>query len=133
MSTDKKVKTVVVTGDFTLDWNLARNPGMEPQRGLWEPEVCTRLRWQRGGAGLLADLLHGVADAIRSEADYELLQPRTPRRPDRGKGPLIDSEDPRYHHSFASWKPYDYVLKDTAAAKGNENENHFGRTVDRHA
>jgi hypothetical protein len=27
-------KTAVVTGDFTLDWNLARNPGSEAQSGL---------------------------------------------------------------------------------------------------
>ena len=69
MSPQKEAKPIVVTGDFTLDWNLARNPSMEPQRGLWEPEVCTRLRWQRGGAGLLADLVGGVARKGKGGSD----------------------------------------------------------------
>jgi hypothetical protein len=113
---------VVVTGDFTLDWNLARNPGTEPQMGLWEPEVCTRLRWQRGGAGLLADLVQGVRDAIHPQADYQILQPQAPTRNDSGGGPTVDSEDPRYHHSYASWKPFDYAVKGSEAAKGKDNE-----------
>ena len=72
-------KTVVVSGDFTLDWNLARSRGLETQSRVWEPEVCSRLRWQRGGAALLADLIEGVAAQIRDRAVYEIRQPDTPR------------------------------------------------------
>ena len=75
MTTKKETRIAVVSGDFTLDWNLARNPGVEAQKGLWEPEVCTRLRWQRGGAGLLADLIEAVAAQIRDKAAYEVRQP----------------------------------------------------------
>jgi len=117
-----KAKTVVVTGDFTLDWNLARNPRLAPQRGLWEPDVWTRLRWQRGGAGLLADLVRGVVAGIRTRAEYELLEPQTPRRLETGIGQAIDSEDPRYHHSYASWKLFDYAAKGTQTAKWKEKQ-----------
>ena len=122
MSAQMEAKTVVVAGDFTLDWNLARNQGLEPQRGLWDPEVCTRLRWQRGGSGLLADLVRGVADGIRSQAPYKLLESKAPRRSAKGDGPPIDSEDPHYHHSYASWKLFDYAAKGTDAAKEKEKE-----------
>ncbi|MGA7343336.1 MAG: RyR domain-containing protein, partial [Terracidiphilus sp.] len=122
MNEHTNAKTVVVTGDFTLDWNLARDPATESQGGLWEAGVCTQLRWQRGGAGLLADLVQGVAGATRSQADCQICQAQAPRRSANGNGPPIDAEDPRYHHSFASWKPFDYAVKGSEAAKGNENE-----------
>ncbi|MGD0788156.1 MAG: RyR domain-containing protein [Terracidiphilus sp.] len=122
MSEQKEAKTVVVTGDSTLDWNLARNPSMEPQRGLWEPEVCTRLRWQRGGAGLLADLVAGVAAQIGDAAACQVRQPDMPRHAGNGKEPAIDTEDARFHHSYASWKPFDFAAKDSKAAKDAAKE-----------
>jgi hypothetical protein len=118
MSTDAKEKTVVVTGDFTLDWNLARNLGMEAQKGLWEPEVSTHLSWQRGGAALLADLIDGVAAQIRDKAAYEVRQLDAPRRTESDKTPpAISTEDARFHHSYASWKSFDFAAKDSKAAK----------------
>jgi len=77
MSEKTDAKTVVVSGDFTLDWNLAHSRGLEAQRGVWEPEVCPKLRWQRDGAALLADLIDGIADQIRDRAAYEIRQPNT--------------------------------------------------------
>jgi len=130
MSTQKEAKPVVVTGDVTLDWNLAHNPGTEAQKGLWEPEVCTRLSWQRGGAALLADLVEGVAAQIRDEAAYEILQPDTPRRAGNHKEPPIDTEDARFHHSYASWKPFPFAAKGSKAAKGNEKEKDAWRVDD---
>jgi hypothetical protein len=77
LGTETDAKTVVVSGDFTLDWNLARSRGLEAQRGVWEPEVCSRLKWQRGGAALLADLVEGVAAQIRDRTVFEIRQPDT--------------------------------------------------------
>jgi hypothetical protein len=115
-STGTDAKTVVVSGDFTLDWNLARRGGVEAQSRVWEPEVCSRLRWQRGGAGLLADLIEGVAAQIRDRAAYEIRQPDTPRRTGTAADAQIGPEDPRFHHSYASWMPFPF------AAKGSEKE-----------
>ena len=120
MSVGTEAKTVVVTGDFTLDWNLARDPGQELHRGLWEPEMCARLRWQRGGAGLLADLIEGVTAQIRDQTVYEVRQPSSPRRP--ANGVPMSPEDVRFHHSYASWMPFDFAAKDSEVAKGKQRE-----------
>ena len=37
MSAGVEAKTVVVSGDITLDWNLARSRGPEAQGPAWEP------------------------------------------------------------------------------------------------
>lgn len=124
MSTETDVKTVVVSGDFTLDWNLARSPGLEAQRGVWEPEVSSRLTWQRGGAALLADLIEGVAAQIRDSAVFEIRQPDTPRRTGNAADAHIGPEDPRFHHSCASWMPFPF------AAKGSEKESPVWRVAD---
>jgi hypothetical protein len=123
-STETDAKTVVVSGDFTLDWNLARGRGLEAQRGVWEPEVGSRLRWQRGGAGLLADLIEGAAAQIRDRAAYEIRQPDTPRRTGTAADAQIGPEDPRFRHSYASWMPFPF------AAKGSEKEKPAWRVAE---
>ena len=130
MTTKKETRIAVVSGDFTLDWNLARNPGVEAQKGRWEPEVCTRLSWQRGGAGLLADLIEAVAAQVRDKAAYEVRQPATPRRAGNAKQPPIGAEDARFHHSYVSWTPFDFALKGSEAAKGKEKENKAWRVAE---
>ena len=118
-------KVVVVTGDVTLDWNLARSRGPEAQGPAWEPEVCSRLTWQRGGAALLADLIEGVAAQIHDRAAYEIRQPDTPRRTGTAVHAPIGPEDPRFHHSYASWLACAY-----ATAKGFEKEKPAWRVAE---
>ena len=45
--------TVLVDGDVTVDWNLARRPDEDGMVGLAE----VRASWQPGGAALLAELV----------------------------------------------------------------------------
>jgi len=71
---------------------------------------------------LLADLVRGVADGIRSQAPYKLLESKAPRRSAKGDGPPIDSEDPHYHHSYASWKLFDYAAKVLMQLKGRRKK-----------
>src|ERR1019366_2554315 len=80
MGAEIEAKTVVVSGDITLDWNLGRSREPEAQCPAGEAQVCSRLRWQRGGAALLADLIEGVAAQIRDRAVFNIRQPDTPRR-----------------------------------------------------
>jgi len=125
LSAETDAKTVVVSGDFTLDWNLARSRGLEAQRGVWEPEVCSRLRWQRGGAALLADLIEGVAGQIRDRAVFGIRQPDTPRRTgNAAEDAQVGPENPRFHHSYASWMPFPF------AAKGSEKEKPAWRVAE---
>jgi hypothetical protein len=125
MSSEAVAKMVVVSGDITLDWNLARSRGPEAQGPAWEPEVCSRLRWQRGGAALLADLVEGVAAQIRGRAAYEIRQPDAPRRTGTAVDAHMGPEDPRFHHSYASWLPCAY-----ATAKGLEKEERAWRVAE---
>jgi len=50
MSAGMEPNIVVVSGDITLDWNLARSHGPGAEGPAWQSEVCSRLTWQRGGA-----------------------------------------------------------------------------------
>ena len=56
---------VVVTGDVTMDWNLARTRRDDEGRLAWTGEDCTCAYWQRGGAALLADLIDAVASELQ--------------------------------------------------------------------
>jgi hypothetical protein len=122
--TGTKAKIAVVSGDFTLDWNLARSQGLESQIGVWEPAVCSRLRWQRGGAALLADLIEGVAAQIGDRTHFEIRQPAAPRRTRTVADSHIGPEDIQFHHSYASWMPFAF------AAKGSEKEKPAWRVAE---
>jgi len=123
-STETDANTVVVSGDFTLDWNLARSPGLASQIGVWEPAVCSRLRWQRGGAALLADLIEGIAAQIRDRTVFETRQLDAPRRTGTVADAHIGPEDPRFHHSCATWMPFPF------AAKGPDKEKPAWRVAE---
>jgi len=124
LSTETDANAVVVSGDFTLDWNLARSPGLEAQIGVWEPAVCSRLRWQRGGAALLADLIEAIAAQIRDRTILEIRQPDTPRRTGTVEEAHIGPEDARYHHSYATWMSFPFTVK------GSEKENPAWRVAE---
>ena len=124
MSMTAEAKTVVVSGDFTVDWNLARSPGLESQIGVWKPTACSRLRWQRGGAALLADLIEGIAGQIRDRLVFETRQLEAPRRIGTVADAQIGPEDPRFHHAYATWMPFPF------AAKGSEKEKPAWRVAE---
>jgi hypothetical protein len=99
-------KIVVVTGDVTIDWNLARTRRADSVGYEWNADDSTRAYWQRGGAALLADLVEVVADELRQDnhADYSLREMGAPR--DQAL-----PGDPRFHHSYSMWSLYDYDAK----------------------
>ena len=95
-------KVVVVTGDVTMDWNIASRRRLEDSAMLWNPENLTRACWQRGGAALLADLIAAVAETLRQDrrADFAVRHMDTPRDRDR-----VCPRD-EYHHSYALWSAF---------------------------
>src|SRR5512145_544787 len=99
-------KVIVVTGDVTMDWNLARTRRSDGGGGSWNADDCTRAYWQRGGAALLADLIEAVANDLRQEgkANYSLREMGAPR--DQAL-----PGDPHFHHSYAMWSLFDYEVK----------------------
>jgi len=100
-SIPKKIMSIVVTGDVTIDWNLARINRGTSKELTWKPDDSTHACWQRGGAALLADLIADIAKDLEGDFDhnYSLFQPEAPIAP-------VDPTNPRYHHSYAIWSPH---------------------------
>jgi hypothetical protein len=91
---DSRQATIVVTGDVTIDWNLARTKAKGTEGTYWSSGSSTRAYWQRGGAALLADLI--TAAASGNVRQWEVRQTGAPTQP-------ICPEDLPYHHSYAVW------------------------------
>ncbi|HSB12037.1 MAG TPA: RyR domain-containing protein [Blastocatellia bacterium] len=99
-------KVVVVTGDVTMDWNLARTQRSDGRGASWNADDCTRTYWQRGGSALVADLVEAVADEFKRNGKpvYSIRQTGAPRK-------NVLPGDPRYHHSHAMWSLFSYDEK----------------------
>lgn len=99
-------QAVVVTGDVTMDWNIARIHRGDHLRSSWNADDVSRACWQRGGAALLADLIQASADQLPSNAGagWRVLQTSAPVKP------VLPSDD-RYHHSYSLWSAFDYETK----------------------
>jgi RyR domain len=97
---------VVVTGDVSIDWNLARTRRSEGGGAVWNADDCTRAYWQRGGAALLADLIDAVARELRGagQAECQVRRMGAPAEP-------VHPGDARYHHSYALWSLFKYGVK----------------------
>src|SRR5262249_2863624 len=95
---------VIVAGDMTIDWNLARTRRSEGG-AAWNSDDCTRAYRQRGGAAMLADLIDGVAGKLRQDgqANCEVRQRGAPREP-------VQPGDERYHPSYALWSLFKYGI-----------------------
>jgi hypothetical protein len=102
-------KVVVVTGDVTMDWNIARIRRGDHPKSSWNADDTTRAHWQRGGAALLADLVQTIAQQLErgGATKYRILQTSAPAKP------VLPGDD-RYHHSYSLWSAFDYETKPTA-------------------
>ncbi len=101
-------KIAIVTGDVTMDWNLARTLRARDGAAGWTRDDCTRACWQRGGAAMLADLIETVAaDLSQTGKDaWEIRQPTSPDDPAQ-----VHPGDPRFYHSYAMWSLFKYGEK----------------------
>lgn len=100
-------RSIVVAGDVTMDWNLARTRGVAAARAAWNSDDCTRAYWQRGGAAMLGDLVEHVAAraALDGLGQWVVRQAKTPRRE-------VHLGDRRYEHSYAQWKRFSHNAGD---------------------
>ena len=96
-------RVIVVAGDVTIDWNLARSRSPHSSGEQWTAEDCTRAYSQRGGAALLGDLLDAVSHELNSDGttEWEVRKSDLP-------GNASHPGDPVYHHSYALWKLFKY-------------------------
>jgi len=92
-------RIVVVAGDVTMDWNLARGR-LDGEGVVWNAADRTEVYGQLGGAGLLADLIDEVAETLRlGGLDVEVGRVRAP------EGKIVPG-DSRLDHSFAVWSRF---------------------------
>jgi len=103
MANAQRSPKVVVTGDVTMDWNLARVRRLKEALPAWNADDRTRASWQRGGAAMLADLIEAVADTLRrdGQADWAVLKMGSPTEP-------VHPLDDRFHHSYAMWSQFSH-------------------------
>lgn len=112
MANAQDAKLVVVTGDLTMDWNLACTGGRGGSEAAWNVKDTARLYGQRGGAAMLGDLIEAVAaDLGKSGAEgCEVRRPAV-------RGRQVRPGNPEYHHSYALWAPFAYSASDAKAPK----------------
>jgi hypothetical protein len=98
MTTQKSAtKTIVVAGDVTIDWNLARVARLEGSSAGWNAEDQVQTHQQHGGAALLADLLTVVAESGTPKIEVRHLS---------APPEVIHPSHRQYHHSYAMWSPF---------------------------
>ena len=97
-------QVVLIAGDVTIDWNLARSRSL-PSGGAcaWTADDSTRAYCQSGGAALLADLVKAVAKEFSKSRgpDWEVRSMAAPAK-------AVRPGDARYHHSYAMWALFKY-------------------------
>ena len=93
-------RRVIVRGDVTMDWNLARTRKLADSGIGWNAADRTETYAQPGGAALMAGLMTEVAGTLAAEGvAVEVSGPGTP------PGPIAPA-DPRFHHSYAIWSKF---------------------------
>ncbi len=95
----KSPPVALVSGDVTIDWNLARSRSSQSGGACaWTADDSTRAYWQRGGAAMLADLIKAVAKELNKSkgVDWEVRSVAAPAK-------AVRPDDARYHHSYAMW------------------------------
>jgi len=102
MNKGKSGKIVVVTGDVTIDWNIARIQRRDVLTQGWNAEDLTRACCQRGGAAMLADIIKGIAKDLNKSrrVGFEVRETNMPQEP-------VRPDDDRFHHSYSIWAPFE--------------------------
>jgi hypothetical protein len=88
---------VIVTGDVTMDWNLARTRKLADSGIGWNASDRLEMYGEPGGAALIADLMTESVEKLRNEGiALEVSGPSV-------RTAAIAPADPRFHHSYAIW------------------------------
>ena len=104
---DKRI--TVVTGDITIDWNIARIQQSVGAIYAWNATDLTCAFYQPGGAAMLARLMEAVSNELRqSKQDYFGV-----RKAEIPEGP-VNPNNGRVHHSYALWSPFRLDERDPA-------------------
>jgi hypothetical protein len=98
MSKKKETVTVIVTGDVTIDWNIARIQRQEGIAQTWNAENLTAAFCQPGSAAMLGELITDIAISLNQhqKTTIDVKKISLPRQ-------KITPTDPNFSHSYAMW------------------------------
>ena len=103
--TEPRVSKIVVTGDVTMDWNLARTRRSKDGVSFWSADDTASTTWQRGGSALIADLIETLAKNM-GPGEFSIRQTGAPHKSNK-----VQPDSDQYHHSYAMWSPFKYGEK----------------------
>lgn len=89
-------KVVVVTGDLTLDWHLARIQQAKDSKSVWAANARVHTCQQPGGAALLAQVMQAIARTLGNCQISQIAVPPLPVAP----------ETHQFHHSYIGWSRF---------------------------
>jgi hypothetical protein len=99
-ATSAAPRRVIVAGDVTIDWHLARTRKLVDSGAAWNADDRTEMYGRPGGAALMTGLMTEVAATLAPDGiAVEVAGPGAPA------GPIVPG-DPRFHHSFAIWSKF---------------------------
>lgn len=102
MDKNADVKTIVVTGDVTIDWNIARVQRTDFSGQAWNADDITCAFCQHGGAIMLADVIKAMTGNIMKSGGSQIDSRQTALPRDK-----ITTKERGFHHSYALWAPFE--------------------------
>ncbi|MCX6179854.1 MAG: RyR domain-containing protein [Chlorobiales bacterium] len=102
MRKKKDARSVFVTGDVTIDWNIAHISRESNEPTDWIGEDSCRMSWQYGSAALLANLITTITLQNQDDLPFPVEVTSTHTNPQEP----IDPYDPFYYHCYSVWAPY---------------------------
>ncbi|MCJ7531869.1 MAG: hypothetical protein MUO64_12665 [Anaerolineales bacterium] len=91
-----KSKTVVVTGDLTIDWNLLFFQSTRDTTSLWAASNVARACSQPGGVAMLAALIETITTKLNPDTPIKVYSFQPSKE-------AIHPEDKRFNQSYAIW------------------------------
>ena len=115
MQRKKDTLSVFVTGDVTIDWNIAHISTESNELTDWTGEDSCRMNWQQGGTALLcrmswqhgsAALLADLMTSMTNQLKDDLSIPVDVTSIHKTSTKTIDPYDSGYYHCYSVWSPY---------------------------
>ncbi|MCX6053898.1 MAG: RyR domain-containing protein [Chloroflexi bacterium] len=99
----KAITNIIITGDVTMDWNLARKRRTKSDITFWSADDTISTAWQRGGSALIGDLVEAISKSFTPDGPswFSIHQTGAPHQYNQ-----VQPDSDQYHHSYAMWSQF---------------------------